>query len=253
MTTIAGHFYRLFGMTVWMSDPLIGLVEALPTTTPDVRFFLHQYPEGLELDSAAWQTQSRYPEPKYVPRPGRVYLSIRATADERFIQFRYEDYGAVVFDATGTTVWAWWRQYTDQMLTFNLTGPVFGFLLLLRGMTPLHASAVSHNDEAIVFCGASGMGKSTTAAALTHHGCRLMTDDIAALYYIDGRLHLAPAHPRVRLLDNAVEALYGSDLAGLPLTPDGRKRYFNINDGDVRAFEDRTLPIRRIFLLSGRG
>ncbi len=49
-------------------------------------------------------------------------------------------------------------------------GPGHGLLLHLRGMLVLHASAIGVGDQAVVFMGDKGAGKSTTAAAMIAAG-----------------------------------------------------------------------------------
>src|ERR1700722_6370214 len=69
----------------------------------------------------------------------------------------------------------------DTAVSLYLFGSVMGALLHLRGVLPLHGSAVLLPDGkgVAVFTGASAAGKSTLAAALTQRGCSLMADDIA--------------------------------------------------------------------------
>lgn len=62
-----------------------------------------------------------------------------------------------------------------------VTGTVFGILLHQRHQVVLHASAVRVGDGAVMFCGASGAGKSTIAAALGQRGYPLLNDDVCAI------------------------------------------------------------------------
>lgn len=61
------------------------------------------------------------------------------------------------------------------------SGTILSFILLLRGESVLHASAVESDGRAIAFVGRSGMGKSTLATLLCGIGCRLVTDDVLRL------------------------------------------------------------------------
>jgi hypothetical protein len=62
--------------------------------------------------------------------------------------------------------------------TILTLGALCAFVLYLRGAVVLHASAVEHDGAAIAFVGASGRGKSTTAALACSAGARLVTDDL---------------------------------------------------------------------------
>ena len=70
---------------------------------------------------------------------------------------------------------------TPQDVAIFLIGTVFGILLHQREHIVLHASAVRVGAKAVLFCGASGAGKSTIAAALGGHGFPLVTDDVCAV------------------------------------------------------------------------
>ena len=77
----------------------------------------------------------------------------------------YADGTRFVVDEGGTEVWAWWPEGAtlDATATY-LLGPVFGWLLRLRGVLALHASVAALDGRAAAFAGPAGMGKSTTAA-----------------------------------------------------------------------------------------
>jgi len=54
-------------------------------------------------------------------------------------------------------------------------------VLLLQHQIVLHASAVLDTDGAFVFCGPSGLGKTTLARVLAAHGRRLVAEDLVVL------------------------------------------------------------------------
>lgn len=57
----------------------------------------------------------------------------------------------------------------------------------------MHAAVLSYRDEAIIIAAPSGTGKSTTAWALLHHGCRYLSDELAP---IDMNAMRVSAYPR---------------------------------------------------------
>ncbi len=67
----------------------------------------------------------------------------------------------------------------------------------LRGLEVLHASGVVVGEQAVLFAGAPGAGKSSLAAALLHRGAALLSDDTVALELCEGAL---VAHPGAALL-----------------------------------------------------
>ena len=92
-----------------------------------------------------------------------------------------------------------------------IIGTVFGILLHQRQQIVLHASAVKVGDKAVLFCGASGAGKSTMAAALNQKGYPLLTDDVCAIN-IDANGALV-AHSDGRQLKLWEHSIKGLDLA----------------------------------------
>lgn len=86
-----------------------------------------------------------------------------------------------------------------------LLGSCFGALLHQRGITPMHGSAVAGNNGAIIICGDSGVGKSTTATALRARGYQILTDDIAALSIKNDAILLIPGYPQLKLWQNSMD------------------------------------------------
>ena len=177
---------------------------------------------------------------------------VRRFDDERFFQLSYGDGTEFFVDGPGREIWgACPPPLTQEDLVTYFLGPVMGFVLRRRGVTPLHASAVRLNDAAVVFAGPAGAGKSTTAAAMALRGAGGLCEDIAALYEENGEFFVQPGHPRVCLWPDAVEKLLGSRNALPDLTPTWDKKYLAL-DGTRASFEPKKLPIGIIYLLAAR-
>jgi hypothetical protein len=89
----------------------------------------------------------------------------------------------------------------------NLIGTVQSILWHQRGLLPLHASAVRIDGRAVAIAGNTGGGKSVLAAVLTQRGLALLSDDFTVLSLADATPMLLPGYQRVRLWDDACEAL----------------------------------------------
>lgn len=106
-----------------------------------------------------------------------------------------------------------------------LYGTIFAYILQSRGYLVLHGSAVLVNDRAVIFSGDSGVGKSTTAAAMVAHGYPLITDDVVALRYNSvGQLVLIPGPQRVKLWDDALTK-FGRSSDGLQQVTNKDNKY----------------------------
>ena len=133
-----------------------------------------------------------------------------------------------------------------------LMGPMMGVLLRLHGITCLHASAVVMDGRAIGLVGASGAGKSTTAAAFARLGYSVLTDDVLALTDCDDHFLVRPAYPRVRLWPQSVAGLFGSADALPRMMPGWDKRFLSLQQPGYR-FQSESLPLAALYFLEPRG
>jgi hypothetical protein len=183
---------------------------------------------------------------------GEPAFRVRKIANGAFLRLDYFDGMRFWMDSPGRTVWALWPDSLSlEDAASYLLGPVLGLLLRLRGVTCLHASAVSFGDYAVAFVGEQGAGKSTIAAAFARRGHAVLADDIVALVERDGLLRVMPAYPYLSLWPDSVEMLYGSAKALPSFSANFEKRMLPLT-GSALRFEKESLPLAAIFLLGER-
>ena len=157
--------------------------------------------------------------------------------------------------ANGDQIWAQWpEELTLEDTATYLLGPVFGYLLRLRGVTCLHASAVASGGRAVAFVGPAGAGKSTLAAALALRGHTVLSDDIVAVVEREAAFHAMPAYPYLSLWQDSVQALYGDGGRLAPFSANFSKRMLplaTMPSGDLRFAREPAL-LDSIFLLGER-
>ncbi len=105
----------------------------------------------------------------------------------------------------------------EGVVELFLFGSAMGALLHLRGILPLHASAVEINGKAVLFTGDSGAGKSTTAYAFGLAGCPILSDDVAGIHLIDGHATVVPGLERLKLWNHALSGLGKAEEAKEPV------------------------------------
>ena len=166
-----------------------------------------------------------------------------------FYKFCYSDQTEFVVDQAGAEIWAKWVEpLTIEDTATYLLGPVLGFVMLLRGIVCLHASAIAVGDKAIALLGPAGAGKSTTAAAFSTLGYGILAEDVVTLDDGGDQFLARPGYPCIRLWPAAVAALYGSETQLPLLTPNWNKRYLELTN----QFRREPLPLAAIYHLAER-
>jgi hypothetical protein len=120
-------------------------------------------------------------------------------------------------------------------------------VLLQRGKLILHASGATIGGGAVAFVGSSGMGKSTTSAALHARGHPVIADDLLGVDVRGADTPMAlPGFPQMLLLPESASAL-GRDPDSLPrVSPVSDKFAFDAPNG----FSLEPVPLRRIYALA---
>lgn len=131
-----------------------------------------------------------------------------------------------------------------------LLGTVFAALCYRRGLLPLHASCVRIGGRAVALAGASGMGKSTLAAALMRRNHAVLADDVTVLETTAaGGPWVLPTFPRLRLRHDSMLR------TGMPTDdadrggPADDKYHLPIDTG----FCAQPLPLAAVFHLEAAG
>jgi len=238
-----------YGLVIQTNGAIPGASALHSSAKIDMHVWLGKMPDWRE--EALQSAQVCYVTP-YENDAGDPVMQAWDLADGEYLRLLYADTTEFILDRQGTQVWVTWpsSQTLEDMATY-LLGPVLGIVLRLRGVTCLHASAVAIDGKAIALVGASGAGKSTTAAAFAKVGYNVLADDIVALDECSGAFWVRPAYPRIRLWESSVEALYGSKEALPLLTPTWDKRYLDLMNGSQR-FQSEPLPLAAIYLLDER-
>ena len=128
-----------------------------------------------------------------------------------------------------------------------LLGSVLAALLHQRKQLPLHASAIKANDKCVIFCGASGHGKSTIAQAFVKRGYHLHADDICVITLDkDDRPLVYPGYPSLKLWEDSLLKT-GENPSIYPRIREKIKK-FAVTARD--RFNLKPLPIKKIYVLS---
>jgi hypothetical protein len=260
--TASNFVYSLFGLNICtnLALPEISLVQVNPGSPLNQKNLLHEIPsveihlslKPAGLDQASSLNEELWYATEDQDAMGTEALRIWKTSDRRFLRLEYFDGTRFWLDIKGTQIWATWPDnLTLEDTSTYLLGPVLGLLQRLRGVTCLHASAVSFGDFAVAFIGSEGAGKSTTAAALAQQGCAIITDDVVALAETDNVFYVHPAYPYLCLWPESVASIYGSAEALPRFSPAYDKRCLSLERQGLR-FEARTLPLKAIYVLEER-
>ena len=240
----------IYGLGLEVNVPLAGLA-GLPTPARiDVRMTIGSMPP--ELQNPCSEAASEYFVSPYLDEHDQPGVRVSLLQGGKFHRVAYSDGTRVVVDAFGTGVWATGAESASVEDTATyLLGPILGFVLRLRGVTCLHASAVAIDGQAIALVGTSGAGKSSTAAAFARLGYPVLTDDVLALSDHGNSFDVQPAYPRVRLWSESAIALFGGQQPLPLITPNWDKHFLDLNGPDYQ-FQDHALPLSAVYFLGER-
>lgn len=240
----------IYGLGLRLNRPIAGLAGLKLADRIDVDLYLGSEPPELSgIPAEAWRPFFVHDERDEQESPILVAESVLGFD---YVRISYADGTRLYLDGKGARLWATWPESaTLEDTATYLLGPGLGYLLRLRGVTCLHASAIEVDGRAVALVGPSGAGKSSTAAAFARLGYPVLSDDIVALSEQDGCFSVQPAYPRIRLWPESVESLFGSEDSLPRITPTWDKRFLDLGSDGYR-FQSEPLPLAAIYFLGER-
>jgi hypothetical protein len=243
--------HSLYGLQLVSNLPIPGLLAGPSLAPTDVEVQFGPFPAWLDKILRESDRDLHYVS-STKDETGRPSYHLWKVAGGDYFHLRYVDETTFVLDRHAARVWATWPEsLTLEDTTTYLLGPVFGFVLGLRGVCCLHASVVVVDGWAVALLGSAGAGKSTTAAAFARQGHPVLSDDVAALLVRQGRFFVQPAYPHLRLWPNSVATLYGSPGALPTLTPTWEKCRLDLT-GQGYHFHEQPAQLAAVYSLDER-
>lgn len=186
-------FYSTYGFTLVSHIPLPELVAISPCDSPDIEIVIGNVDVTLqEADPVNDWLQI-----------GKHHCQVWV---EGIARYRIEEGRRVIVDRRVSKAKNNGADPND--IRVYLLGTVFGVLAHQRGWLPLHVSAINAPNGVWAFTGQSGAGKSTLSAWLHyHHGCDLLTDDVAVVKPEEPLPLLHPGPRKIKLWKQTLAAL----------------------------------------------
>ncbi len=131
----------------------------------------------------------------------------------------------------------------QSLIKLFIIGYAMGMLLHQRGRLVLHANAVNMGNEAILFTGSRGKGKSTTTFAMHKKGHKLISDDILSLEFNKKIPVVIPGFPGIKLWPDTLRNMgeYPEVIPKIHL--DSEKRFYYTH----KDFSHSKIPLKAIY------
>lgn len=229
------HYHKVFGFTIESEIPLPELIKIDKTDKPQIKIV-----KGTDLIKPAEDLLDTVYRSHTIMNKDMFYLEIPDTA-KYFVE--------KVSDITYVTIEQLDPKLEHDMYAF-LYGSVITAVLQMNDTFALHASAVRVDGKLHLFCGISGMGKSTLAAQLNTRGYQIFSDDKCVLRWNkeEGQFYAEPTLQIVRLWEDAHELLDDDGFINNPTPVMNRinKHQYHIEEGSMIT---EPQPIARINIM----
>ena len=218
------YYYFVFGLNISSEFELPVLLAGMADAKVDVTISIGKAPNTLENCQKKGVT--------YEIAPNEFLLSLKDIA-----RFYVKNGDSIIIEKKD--------EKKDEDIQLFLLGSCLGAILHQRKILAMHASAIVHEGQAVLFTGISGVGKSTTANGLRLQGYKMLTDDVCPVKIINGKPYALPGYPQSKLWEDTLERL-GIDYKKLNRIREGvNKRKVPIID----SFVTEPIPIKAMYVL----
>ena len=217
------YFHKAYGMR-FRSEFLCPRIPVSLKNEYDVDIQMGDVPDAL--------TEPKTCGYKFQAKPSQILLQTIRIAD-----FHITDGKKIIISpknggqpgAIQTLLWGW----------------VLAALLHQREIFPLHGSVIKSGEEAIIFCGQSGFGKSTISMALVQRGFRILDDNMAVLFFQDNHVYVHPGVPEIKMHEKEAPVTIQNQLSIQRLFPESDKFSIDVS----RQYFGNSLPVTTVFIL----
>ena len=133
----------------------------------------------------------------------------------------------------------------ESLLRLYTLGNAFGALIHQRGLLAMHGCTILCDQKGIMFCGSSGAGKSTMAAAFIRQGLQVLSDDVSIISVSKDIPYVRPSYPQIRLWDQPFYETIVERNKGVRIHPDEEKYAYRIE----KNFHSDVVPLSHIYML----
>lgn len=225
-------FYTLYNLGIQSSIPLSIKPDA--PSLLNVRIFQSSEFEMVDLK-----------EEEDSQRLG-FQLFVGGDHERAYLHWKKEQLFIKLLIESGTSIKVHTNVVEKEVLSVFVLNEAMGMILFQRGYFLLHASAIQLEQEAVVFMGEPGMGKSTLVASFANAGIPILSDDLVVIK-LDAQNNpmLISGPPRIKIWSSTVEELGMSFDHLLPLYEGSKKMLWNLEDNETSEI----LPLRHLYQL----
>jgi hypothetical protein len=214
------YTYKAFGLIIQSEFAIPEFIES--TGVPEIQIKKSNVPDRLHPDSKKGV--------RYEANKNEFLLHVDQTA-----WFYVKNGNEIIVEPSSGRI--------NKKVRLFLLGSVFGALFIQRGLIPIHGSSIKIGNSAIIFSGASGVGKSSIAACFVQKGYPFLSDDISI---IDENFCVVPSFPKLKLWKDILRKLNIDKSSLAKVRPEIKKYHFSLHS----MFFENPLPLSKIFIIN---